>query len=421
MLDRQEFDSLVRAALSELFDPVALETHPLTKAFPRPDRRSRSRGEHLRDKLVGAIESLRPTEGDCQTGSRAWRPYLVLSGRYIEGTSSRDLRASLSISERQLRREHARGVRAVAGLLWDQVRQEPGSSEEALTREEAELEGLAEEWPTFRVNPESLNVAQVVLEAARILEHRAKAEGATLVLALGDELPMVQADRVILRQILFSLLGYALSMRSEGEIEIGTSASESRSSLWLQFCAGARPLPALGEASAALQPVRYWAQRLDGTLHESRTAHSHEPIVRLTLSLPCLGCPAMLVVDDQEPAMIMFRRYMSRTGFRVIGARQPDRALSVARQLQPEIIVLDVMMPSVDGWEVLQALKIDPDTRDIPVIVCSAWDEPELACALGAADFLKKPITRKHLLSSLARLGLVDIAVGSSSTSTGEP
>ena len=70
------------------------------------------------------------------------------------------------------------------------------------------------------------------------------------------------------------------------------------------------------------------------------------------------------------------------------------------------LLILDGMMPTMDGWEILQTLQTDPETQHIPVIVCSVWDEPELAFSLGAVDFLKKPITQKELLDALARLAL---------------
>ena len=114
----------------------------------------------------------------------------------------------------------------------------------------------------------------------------------------------------------------------------------------------------------------------------------------------------MLVVDDQEPALQLYRRYLSQQPVQVAGTSDAGQALDLARRLQPGAIMLDVMMPQVDGWEILQALKNDAQTRTIPVLVCSAWADPDLAKSLGAADFLKKPVTQKDLLAGLRRLGL---------------
>jgi len=129
----------------------------------------------------------------------------------------------------------------------------------------------------------------------------------------------------------------------------------------------------------------------------------------------------MLSVDDQKPAINMFRRYLSRSNVQVVGVQEPEQVLPLTRQLQPQVITLDVMMPTMDGWEILQTLRADPETCHIPIIVCSVWDEPELASSLGAADFLKKPITQKDLLDALARLKLLDMPAEQSQASTSEP
>ena len=108
--------------------------------------------------------------------------------------------------------------------------------------------------------------------------------------------------------------------------------------------------------------------------------------------------------------MQLYDRYLSRSGIRLIGLRTAGDAVAAARRIQPQAVILDVVMPDMDGWEVLQLLKADAATRDIPVIMCSVWEEPELAMSLGAADFLKKPMTQKNLLAALTRLRLLERA-----------
>jgi CheY-like chemotaxis protein len=102
----------------------------------------------------------------------------------------------------------------------------------------------------------------------------------------------------------------------------------------------------------------------------------------------------------------MYQRYLGRTHYKVIGVADPTQALALAMRLQPALILLDVMMPHVDGWEILQTLQQDVKTCGIPVIVCSAWEAGEMAKSLGAAAFLKKPITQTGLLEALKRLNL---------------
>ncbi len=115
----------------------------------------------------------------------------------------------------------------------------------------------------------------------------------------------------------------------------------------------------------------------------------------------------VLIVDDQVTAQKMFQRYLSRTPLEVVGVTEPAQALSMAQNIQPTLLILDVMMPRIDGWEVLQTLQLDPRTKHIPIVVCSAWGEPELARSLGAVAFLKKPVVQKDLFDVLIRLGLI--------------
>ncbi|MCX7976929.1 MAG: response regulator, partial [Bellilinea sp.] len=133
---------------------------------------------------------------------------------------------------------------------------------------------------------------------------------------------------------------------------------------------------------------------------------------RGTVSLSLVFTPikhrTILVVDDQAAALKMFERYLSRTGIQVVGNNNPEQTLQLAAQLQPDLIILDVMMPRLDGWEVLQSLQSNPATKNIPVLVCSAWDEPDLAYSLGAAAFLKKPLLQRNLLDVLYQLNLLE-------------
>jgi CheY-like chemotaxis protein len=235
-----------------------------------------------------------------------------------------------------------------------------------------------------------------------------------LLVVLSEELPHVLADRVILRQILLSLLNYVLHLRSEGDVTISAEVYAGQVALCIQFQVDDLSPFATDEVKASLESAHYWAECLDATLQEIHPPGEQAGSARLILSLPRAGHSVVLVVDDQEPAIHMFRRYLSRSNVQVVGVQEPDQVLPLARRWQPRVITLDVMMPTIDGWEILQALQANPETQHIPVIVCSVWDEPELAVSLGAADFLKKPITQKDLLDALARLKLLDTAGGSS-------
>ena len=116
------------------------------------------------------------------------------------------------------------------------------------------------------------------------------------------------------------------------------------------------------------------------------------------------GQKVVLCVEDDEGVITLFRRYLSKEGYRVVGLTDSAVAVERARQLKPFAITLDVMMPAKDGWQVIQELKSNPDTRHIPVIMCTIVAEEEYGLSLGASDYLVKPILEQELLTALERL-----------------
>ncbi len=114
--------------------------------------------------------------------------------------------------------------------------------------------------------------------------------------------------------------------------------------------------------------------------------------------------PLILAIDDSADVIYMLEEHLGEAGFEVIGARTGVEGLEKAKLSRPSAITLDIVLPDMDGWQVLHGLKSDPDTRDIPVILLTIVDEQALGLQLGAADYLVKPIDHEALLSALARL-----------------
>lgn len=112
----------------------------------------------------------------------------------------------------------------------------------------------------------------------------------------------------------------------------------------------------------------------------------------------------ILAVDDNQQVIRLYERYLSDQGFKIIAQIDPKQAVESARELKPYAITLDIMMPEVNGWQVLQELKNDPETRNIPVLICSILQDEEKAYSLGAIDYLVKPILEEDLKEAIARL-----------------
>ena len=111
--------------------------------------------------------------------------------------------------------------------------------------------------------------------------------------------------------------------------------------------------------------------------------------------------PLVLIIEDDMDASALLSETISRAGYRVRLARDGTTGLQLARELEPVAVTLDVMMPGMDGWRVLQAMKSDRRLAQIPVIVCSIVDSRPLGYRLGASDYLLKPVEPEKLLSTL--------------------
>jgi CheY-like chemotaxis protein len=109
----------------------------------------------------------------------------------------------------------------------------------------------------------------------------------------------------------------------------------------------------------------------------------------------------VLVIDDNADTLQLLQRYMEGTRYRIVATENPGDAMSLVEEANPQIIVLDVMMPAVDGWGILRQLRQDIATSSLPVVVCTVLPQRELAIALGASDFIRKPFPRKRFLNVL--------------------
>jgi CheY-like chemotaxis protein len=139
-----------------------------------------------------------------------------------------------------------------------------------------------------------------------------------------------------------------------------------------------------------------------GSLEVKLDDRAEAPLM-VNITLPTAEQVAVLVIDDNVDTLQLMQRYLSNSRYRFIGTSDPQEGLALAEQLVPAIIVLDVMLPGVDGWELLGRLREHPKTSAIPVIVCTILPQRPLALTLGAAEFIRKPVSQKTLLSALDR------------------
>ena len=424
-MDRDQFRSQLHVALSNIHDYAILEKLSLNDLIPRPDL-SVLRAENLKRFIWNGIESLKPSTQHPQLDSLEWRYYLILSGRYIEGVAVTEIQQRLALGERQERRLHGKACRALEEILYDRLFP-VDEINKSLQRDRSiqPVEGtkpeIAEESPekdfSFMVSLEPLHLDMVINETASLILPQLQAHGGDLSIQVPSNLAMVQADRIILRQILLYLFNCILQNWACNDVKILGYPNTNKVFLEISSWVKSSFVNSKGELRSN-KLLTYWLEKLGAQLQvdllaESETNFSDPELsfqIRYALELPVANQEKILVVDDHEPAIRIIQRYLSQTNIQVVGVSDPIEIISIARTLHPKAVLLDVMMPAVDGWEILQKLKSDPDTLQIPVIIYSVWEQPDLAFSLGANGFLKKPISQAELMNELVHLNLLDIS-----------
>jgi len=147
-------------------------------------------------------------------------------------------------------------------------------------------------------------------------------------------------------------------------------------------------VPALLPGVDAETPVEVTPARTDAELEVLRVSGAGHTV---------------LVIDDDPEARDIVERFLRKDGFEVATASSGEEGLRLAHKLQPAVITLDVMMPGMDGWSVLRALKADPVLHDIPVVMLTMADDKSMGYSLGATSYLAKPVDRNQLHQTLAR------------------
>ena len=404
-LTRERFLQYLRAALNHLRDPNYLRQSPLAAAFGVAQQPNTPAA--LRNALIAAVRSLKPTD-DEPPQSRAWRLYESLFYRHVQCFSQLEVADQLGISIRQLRREQHAGLEALAYQLSEQfglgtVAQGGGNGEQGVTQgtttDTAANENLAWLKDAPPEHPADLeHELPAVLELASPL---AAQHGVRLEVTSEDGLPKLATNPIAFRQTLLSLLSVAISRAAAGgfvEVMVRTLAWEVEIRVQAADVSASSPARMDDEASG-LDLAHQLIELCGGKLSVS----ADEGAFGAALILPALGQSPVLAIDDNAGTLQLLTRYTAGTRYRLVGTQDPEKAIDVAKEISPQIVVLDVMMPYTDGWELVGRLRQNPATAHIPIVVCTILPHEELARSLGADGFLRKPVTRQAFLAALDR------------------
>lgn len=385
-------------ALNHLYNPTYQPSSVLQTVLNVPSPTS---VENLQARLILAIQVLVPAPSTPSV-ARSQRLYDVLVCRYVQKLTQEETAERLGITARHLRREQAQAIHALAKKLWDDYRSQKPMGENTrsnLIFPEAE----SPEW-LLQVRQEVsvlergalLNIADVNDTIGRVVE--------LLTVVADDKGVTLQASQVPkgltaavhpaeLRQILVRCVSELIRSMSGGQVNL--SAEKITNSVNLSIAAS--------PANFAWSPKSDLVGELLSSHGGSITSTQQDAISSMRISLP-LASFRVVVVDDNPDLVHFYQRYVQGTHYQIIPLREGMRTLEVIQASAPDVVVLDVMLPDADGWELLSHLHNHPATRAIPVIVCSVVREEELALSLGATLYVPKPVRRQDFIQALDRV-----------------
>ena len=278
---------------------------------------------------------------------------------------------------------------------------------------------------------EEVDLAGLVEEVRSIVDPLTAANANRLEIVCPAALGTVYTDRTKLKQSLLNLLSNAGKFTHEGRIALEVRSAvgeisfivsdtgigmtdEQQGRLFQAFSqADASTTRQYGGTGLGLAITKHFCELLGG-----RIAVESAPGLgsTFTITLPERGRAAaaaaatptgaehaalVMVVDDDPNARDLLTATVRREGYRVIAATDGETALALAREWHPDVITLDVLMPRMDGWAVLTAIKSDPDLAEIPVVIVTVLADRGIAVSLGAAEFLTKPVDRARLAATI--------------------
>ncbi len=388
--------SSVRFALKHLYDPVVLRQSPLIALLGLNE--TSEPVSQLRRTLVTAIRSLQPEPGT-PADTQVWRVYEILLYRYVQRLSQLEVADQLGVSVRHLGRLEGQALQVLAEHLRPHLSttaDDIGAQDD--TTEQTSINGeLA--WLAEGDVGEATHFGPVLSHALKLVQPMAMQHGVRLEVSVCEELPSLAIHPMALRQILLSVLGAAIR-QAPGQC-VHVDARPGDWEVGIQVRAPQRAGVSVEARDQAVADSLEMAGRLASTCGGTVTAEIDGEGLVVTTILPASEKTPVLAIDDNLDTLRLLQRYASNTRYRIVPATTLAEGLELAPEILPRAIVLDVMMPEVDGWEVLGRLLQHPLTSNIPVVVCTILAEEELALSLGASGYVRKPVSRQAFLNAL--------------------
>lgn len=402
--ERDAFIDALREALAHLYDPYELKRNPLRTIVTRQMAEA---GIDLKQVLINAINALMPDE-HTPYDTKAWKIYELLNYRYIDQMDQKETAKNLLISLRTLQRLSPEAIESLAEVIASTYHisfSEPDAAipwtagETPPPHEDSWVDEIA--FLKSQSSASMIDLQQMLKEITQILEPINQPGHKVIHIHLPDQNRLVLGQVTILRQaVLMAVSMFNQPGWTGGRIVVSSAPAGLREILTI---VGPQPAiaptpgypPAGEEIPTALTNLM---EILGGSVEIQHPSPSELCIL---LSLPVQQPYPILMVDDNADAIRLVEKYLERSLFQVRGVQEPEKVFAEIQKVEPSLILLDVMLPNVDGWMLLSQIRSNPNSQRLPVVVSTILPQESLSISLGADAFLRKPYTQQELLSVL--------------------
>jgi CheY-like chemotaxis protein len=392
-IDVPVFEAVVRDCLAHLDDYNFLQGHPLVQRLIPHVQANSSRVQAFQQLIFSTIDRLKPFEqGGLETKSN--RLYNILNLRYQQKYQVQYVLRQLNLGERQFYRDHAKAVQVLARLLEEQAIDDLA----APVISESTLSIQAELGRIHRQNSLVLTDAELflnkTLDAIKVLSERQQSVVTSRCI---DPILPDTLDHMLIRQVIIWIASQLLMqapLRSRFEITYSATTETTN----FEFTCEPEVQPTFLESQH--ETLEALLNALGARLYQLSECES---CVTIVLQIP-FQQRSILIIDDNPDAIAIFRQLLIGQPYQIHAANDGVEAITLAQNVRPELIVLDVLLPNQDGWEILQRLKNHPMTMNIPVMICSVLDAADLAIVLGADAFILKPPQKTVFFDELERV-----------------
>ena len=357
----------------------------------------------LQVKIIQVVEELKLSPG-VPPSSRSMRDLDVLHHRFVVGLTHEEAAESLYMSVRTVQRTQREAIHTLAIALWEGRHAGEASEDERVQRETVPADIEASDWHSqaeLELSSLQKSAPNRTADVSETLRDTLELEnvltpGPDLGLQLGYMQPNLVATvhPSALRQMLVAAIRRLAQHMTRGQITIYAGLEDASVKITLTGTVDTQhDLATVDLTHDILTPT--------GSSVEAAVDGSD---CFLYIRVPSVGEITVLAVDDNPDMFHFYRRCTAGTRYRVIHAATGRQGQDIIERSPPDIVVLDVMLPDVDGWKMLMELREDLSTRSIPIIVCSVVREEDLAYSLGAALYLSKPIRPRQFAEALDRV-----------------